>query len=103
MFENQNRYQVNLSLALLDLLKNNELEKINSQMIIKKCKTNIPDDFIWLAENKVNLLKNYFQLANNEILSNAVIDFKEDNSATINEKLTDVIICLLYTSDAADE
>ena len=92
MFENQNRYQVNLSLALFDLLKNNELEKINSQMIIKKCKTNIPDDFIWLAENKVNLLKYYFQSSNNIILSNAVIDFKEDNSASINEKLTDIII-----------
>ena len=39
MFENQNRYQANLSLALLDLLKNNKLEKIHPQMIAKKCKT----------------------------------------------------------------
>tara|TARA_Y100001970_G_scaffold293762_1_gene442945 strand:- start:2690 stop:3280 length:591 start_codon:yes stop_codon:yes gene_type:complete len=92
MFENQNRYQANLSLALLDLLKNNKLEKIHSKMIIKKCKTKIPDGFIWLAENKVNLLKYYFQSSNNVILSNAAIDFKEDNSATINEKLTDIII-----------
>ena len=92
MFENQNRYQINLSLALLDLLKNKKLEEIHSQMIIEKCKINISDDFIWLAENKVDLLNYYFQSSNNEILSNAVIDFKEDNSATINEKLTDIII-----------
>ena len=92
MFENQNRYQANLSLALLDLLKNNKLEKIHPQMIAKTCKTKIPHDFIWLAENKVNLLKYYFQSSNNIILSNAVIDFKEDNSASINEKLTDIII-----------
>ena len=75
--------------------KDNKLEKIHPQMIAKKCKTKIPDDFIWLAENKVNLLKYYFQSSNNIILSKAVIDFKEDKITGMNTVKDSNIINLI--------
>lgn len=45
-----------------------------------------------MAGNKIKLLKYYFQSSNNKILSEAVLDFNEDDSATVNDKLTDIII-----------
>ena len=111
MFENQNKYQDYLSLALLELLNENTFYDIKPETIIKKSQIKIPDDFIWLADNKIKksqikipddffwladnkikLLKYYFQSSNNKILSEAVLDFNEDDSATVNDKLTDIII-----------
>ena len=92
MFENQNKYQDYLSLALLDLLNENTFYDIKPDKIIKKSQIKIPDDFLWLAEKKINLLKYYFQSSNNKILSEAILDFNEDDSASVNEKLTDIII-----------
>ena len=57
MFENQNKYQDYLSLALLKLLNENTFYDIKPETIIKKSQIKIPDDFIWLADNKIKLLK----------------------------------------------
>ena len=92
MFENQNKYQDYLSLALLELLNESTFYDIKPETIIKKSQIKIPDDFFWLADNKIKLLKYYFQSSNNKILSEAVLDFNEDDSATVNDKLTDIII-----------
>jgi len=92
MFENQNKYQDYLSLALLELLNENTFYDIKPETIIKKSQIKIPDYFFWLADNKIKLLKYYFQSSNNKILSEAVLDFNEDDSATVNDKLTDIII-----------
>ena len=57
MFENQNKYQDYLSLALLKLLNENIFYDIKPEMIIKKSQIKTPDDFLWLAKNKIKLLK----------------------------------------------
>ena len=92
MFENQNKYQDYLSLALLELLNENTFYDIKPETIIKKSQIKVPDDFFWLADNKIKLLKYYFQSSNNKILSEAVLDFNEDDNASVNDKLTDIII-----------
>ena len=54
MFENQNKYQDYLSLALLELLNENIFHDIKPGMIIKKSNQDT-DDFSWLAGNKIKL------------------------------------------------
>ncbi len=91
MFGEHEKYKILLSISLLDLLKENEYEKITSGLLIEKAKLT-KENYIWMADHKVSLLKTYFEIANDEIIIEANKDFKEDITATVNEKLTDVII-----------
>ena len=91
MFGEHEKYKIILSISLLDLLIEKEYEEITSDLIIEKAKFT-KENYIWMADDKVSLLKTYFEIANNEIIIEANKDFKEDISATVNEKLTDIII-----------
>ena len=92
MFDNQIKYQMSLSISILELLAEKEYEEINSDFIIKNLKIKDNDNYVWMADDKINLLKVYFEQSNDQILSGAFIDFQDDHSASINEKLTDIIL-----------
>ena len=91
MFGEHKKYKILLSISLLELLIENEYEEITSDLIIEKAKLT-KESYIWMADDKVSLLKTYFENANDEIIIEANKDFKEDVIATVNEKLTDIII-----------
>ena len=91
MFGEHEKYKIILSISLLDLLIEKEYEEITSDLIIEKAKFT-KENYIWMADDKVSLLKTYFEIANDGIIFEANKDFKEDVSATVNEKLTDIII-----------
>ena len=92
MFEKQIKYQMSLSISILELLAEKEYEEINSDFIVKNLKIKINDNYVWMADDKIDLLKVYFEQSNDQILSEAFIDFQDDHSASINEKLTDIIL-----------
>ena len=92
MFENKNNYQITLSHRLMELLIEHEYEEIDSNLIIGKTQKQSNKNILWMAEDKIDLLKVYFQFSNNTILTESYNDFKEDSRATVNEKLTDIII-----------
>ena len=92
MSENNNNYQITLSHRLLDLLIDHEYEEIDSNLILGKTQKQSNENNFWMADDKIDLLRVYFQFSNNVILTDAYNDFKEDVSATVNEKLTDIII-----------
>ena len=92
MFENKNNYQITLSHRLIDLLIDHEYEEIDSNLILGKTQKRFNENHFWMADDKIDLLRVYFQFSNNNIITEAYKDFKEDVSATVNEKLTDIII-----------
>ena len=92
MFENQIKYQMSLSISILELLAEKEYEEINSDFIVKNSKIKNNDSYVWMADDKIDLLKVYFEKSTDQILSEAFIDFQDDHSASINEKLTDIIL-----------
>ena len=92
MFEKQIKYQMSLSISILELLAEKEYQEINSDLIVKNLKIKNNDSFVWMADDKIDLLKVYFEQSNDQILSEAFIDFQDDHSASINEKLTDIIL-----------
>ena len=92
MFEKKIKYQMSLSISILELLAEKEYEEINSEFIVKNLKIKNNDSYVWLADSKIDLLKVYFEQSNDQILSEAFIDFQDDHSASINEKLTDIIL-----------
>ena len=92
MFEKQIKYQMSLSISILELLAEKEYEEINSDFIVKNLKIKNNDSYVWMADDKIDLLKVYFEQSNDQILSEAFIDFQDDHSASINEKLTDIIL-----------
>ena len=92
MFENKNNYQITLSHRLMELLIEHEYEEIDSNLIIGKTQKQSNKNILWMAEDKIDLLRVYFQFSNNTILTESYNDFKEDSRATVNEKLTDIII-----------
>ena len=83
---------MSLSISILELLAEKEYEEINSDFIVKNLKIKINDNYVWMADDKIDLLKVYFEQSNDQILSEAFIDFQDDHSASINEKLTDIIL-----------
>ena len=92
MFEKKIKHQMSLSISILELLAEKEYEEINSDFIVKNLKIKINDNYVWMADDKIDLLKVYFEQSNDQILSEAFIDFQDDHSASINEKLTDIIL-----------
>ena len=92
MFEKQIKYQIFLSISILELLAEKEYEEINLDLISKNLKIKNNNNYVWMADNKIDLLKLYFEQSNDQILSEALIDFQNDHSASINEKLTDIIL-----------
>ena len=83
---------MSLSISILELLAEKEYQEINSDLIVKNLKIKNNDSFVWMADDKIDLLKVYFEQSNDQILSEAFIDFQDDHSASINEKLTDIIL-----------
>ena len=79
MFGEHEKYKIILSTSLLDLLIEKEYEEITSDLLIEKAKFT-KENYIWMADDKVSLLKTYFEIANNEIIIEANKDFKEDIS-----------------------
>ena len=92
MFEKQIKYQMYLSISILELLAEKEYEEINSDLIVKNLKIKNNYSYVWMADDKIDLLNVYFEQSNDQILSEAFIDFQDDHSASINEKLTDIIL-----------
>ena len=92
MFEKQIKYQMSLSISILELLAEKEYEEIDSALITKNLKIKNNDNYVWMADDKIDLLKVYFEQSNDQISSEAFIDFQDDHSASINEKLTDIIL-----------
>ena len=92
MSERINNDQITLSHCLIDLLIDNEYEEIDSNLILGKTQKQLNENNFWMADDKIDLLRVYFQFSNNTIITEAYNDFKEDVSATVNEKLTDIII-----------
>ena len=92
MFEKKIKYQMFLSISILELLAEKEYEEINSDAIVKNLKMKNNDSYVWMADDKIELLRVYFEQSNDQILSEAFIDFQDDHSASINEKLTDIIL-----------
>ena len=92
MFEKQIKYQMSLSISILELLAEKEYEEINSDLIVKNLKIKNNYSYVWMADDKIDLLNVYFEQSNDQILSEAFIDFQDDHSASINEKLTDIIL-----------
>ena len=92
MFEKKIKYQMSLSISILELLAEKEYEEINSDLIVKNLKIKNNYSYVWMADDKIDLLKVYFEQSNDQILSEAFIDFQDDHSASINEKLTDIIL-----------
>ena len=91
MFNEHKKYKILLSISLLNLLLENSYEEITSELIIKKTKLK-NNNYNWMADDKVSLLKTYFESVNDQIISEAYKDFKEDASASVNEKMTDIIL-----------
>ena len=85
-------YQIILSHCLIDLLIDHEYEEIDSRLILANTPRQFSENNIWMANDKIDLLRVYFQFSNNTIITEAFDDFKEDMRATVNEKLTDIII-----------
>ena len=92
MFEKQIKYQIFLSISIIELLAEKEYEEINSDLIAKNLKIKNNNNYVWMADDKIDLLKLYFEQSIDQILSEALIDFQNDHSASINEKLTDIIL-----------
>ena len=92
MSERINNDQITLSHCLIDLLIDNEYEEIDSNLILGKTQKQLNENNFWMADDKIDLLRVYFQFSNNTIITEAYNDIKEDVSATVNEKLTDIII-----------
>ena len=92
MFEKQIKYQMSLSISILELLTEKEYQEIDSILIRKNLKIKNNDNYVWMADYKINLIKLYFENSNDQILSDAFIDFQDDHSSSINEKLTDIIL-----------
>ena len=59
MFGEHEKYKILLSISLLDLLIEKEYEEITSDLIIEKAKFT-KENYIWMADDKVSLLKTYF-------------------------------------------
>ena len=70
MFGEHKKYKILLSISLLELLIENEYEEITSDLIIEKAKLT-KESYIWMADDKVSLLKTYFENANDEIIIEA--------------------------------
>ena len=92
MFEKQIKYQIFLSISIIELLAEKEYEEINSDLIAKNLKIKKNNNYVWMADDKIDLLKLYFEQSIDQILSEALIDFQNDHSASVNEKLTDIIL-----------
>ena len=92
MSEKINNDQITLSHCLIDLLIDHEYEEIGSSLILGKTKKQFNENHFWMADDKIDLLRVYFQFSNNNIITEAYNDFQEDVSANVNEKLTDIII-----------
>ena len=92
MSEKINNDQITLSHCLIDLLIDHEYEEIDSSLILGKTQKQFNENNFWMADDKIDLLRVYFQFSNNTIITESYNDFKEDVSANVNEKLTDVII-----------
>ena len=60
MFEKQIKYQMSLSISILELLAEKEYEEINSDSIVKNLKIKNNDSYVWMADDKIDLLKVYF-------------------------------------------
>ena len=91
MFNEHKKYKILLSISLLNLLLENSYEEITSELLIKKTKLK-NNNYNWMADDKVSLLKTYFESVNDQIISEAYKDFKEDASVSVNEKMTDIIL-----------
>ncbi len=92
MSEKINNDQITLSHCLIDLMIDHEYDEIGSSLILGKTQKQFNENHFWMADDKIDLLRVYFQFSNNNIITEAYNDFQEDVSANVNEKLTDIII-----------
>ena len=65
MSERINNDQITLSHCLIDLLIDNEYEEIDSNLILGKTQKQLNENNLWMADDKIDLLRVYFQFSNN--------------------------------------
>ena len=91
MHEKTLKIKEKLAFRLIKLLGKHDWREINNKILLQE----IPNEKIktleWLANDKAELLKIYFNIINIKILTEAEKDFSDDQEASVREKLVDII------------
>ena len=92
MHEKTLKIKEKLAFRLIKLLGEYDWREINNKILLQE----IPNEKIktleWLANDKAELLKIYFNIINIKILTEAEKDFSDDQEASVREKLVDIIL-----------
>ena len=92
MHEKTLKIKETLAFRLIKLLGEYDWREINNKILLQE----IPNEKIktleWLANDKAELLKIYFNIINIKILTEAEKDFSDDQEASVREKLVDIIL-----------
>ena len=81
-----------MAFVLIELLKEYEWNEIDKELIISKLEFKLKNNLEWLASDKIELLGIFLKSIDLQILFEAEKDFRDDLEASVNEKLTDLII-----------
>ena len=92
MYKEHIKIKEKLAFRLVRHLNNLDWEEINDEILFQGINEEKKLRFKWLVNDKVELLKIYFELINLKILYEAENDFLDDKDATIREKLIEIIL-----------